>query len=417
MFKSFFRSRLCLNMSLKKDQNKLGIIKELYISHSLSCTDLCERREKSLPLITKLVNELLEEEVIVESGFAPSTGGRRALMYSIRPDFQYVIAVSMDQLITRIALMDLHNNYIGAIEKVDLPLKENDHALLDLTIAIDSFIQNSSITPDKIIGIGIAMPGFINPEKGINYSFLQAEDNIVAHLEQTLGIPVFIDNDSSLIALAELRFGAAVQEKNALVINMGWGVGLGMILDGDLYRGEIGFAGEFSHIPLFNNNKQCSCGKYGCLETETSLLVLVENARKGIEQGRATTLDARVFGDPEEANHAIVRAALNGDKFAVELLSEIGLKIGRGVSILIHLLNPKLIVLSGRGAMAGKIWQAPIQQALNEYCIPRLADNTVIKVSELGYQAEMIGAAALVMENFEQLHLSKFSATPYEHVL
>jgi predicted NBD/HSP70 family sugar kinase len=404
-------------MSLKKDQNKLGIIKELYISHSLSCTDLCERREKSLPLITKLVNELLEEEVIVENGFAPSTGGRRALMYSIRPDFQYVIAVSMDQLITRIALMDLHNNYIGAIEKVDLPLKENDHALLDLTIAIDSFIQNSSITPDKIIGIGIAMPGFINPEKGINYSFLQAEDNIVAHLEQTLGIPVFIDNDSSLIALAELRFGAAVQEKNALVINMGWGVGLGMILDGDLYRGVIGFAGEFSHIPLFNNNKQCSCGKYGCLETETSLLVLVENARKGIEQGRATTLDARVFGDPEEANHAIVRAALNGDKFAVELLSEIGLKIGRGVSILIHLLNPKLIVLSGRGAMAGKIWQAPIQQALNEYCIPRLADNTVIKVSELGYQAEMIGAAALVMENFEQLHLSKFSATPYEHVL
>jgi predicted NBD/HSP70 family sugar kinase len=404
-------------MQLKKDQNKLGIIKELYFSRSLSCADLCERRDKSLPLITKLLNELLEDEVIVESGLAPSTGGRRPVMYSIRPDFQYVVAVSMDQLITRIALMDLHNNYIGAIEKVDLPLKGNDYALHDLTTAIDSFIQNSPIKPDKITGIGIAMPGFINPEKGINYSFLQAQGSIVGHLVQTLGIPVFIDNDSSLIALAELRFGAALHERHAMVINMGWGVGLGMILDGALYRGEIGFAGEFSHIPLFNNNKLCSCGKYGCLETETSLLVLVENARRGIEQGRATTLDGQVLGAPEEANHAIIKAALNGDKFAVELLSEIGLKIGRGVSILIHLLNPKLIVLSGRGAMAGKIWQAPIQQALNEYCIPRLADNTVIKVSELGYQAEMIGAAALVMENFEQHHLTRFNANSYEQAL
>ncbi|AEE49329.1 ROK family protein [Haliscomenobacter hydrossis] len=404
-------------MSLKKDRTKLEIIKELYISRSLSCSDLCERRDKSLPLITKLVNELLEDEVIVESGFAASTGGRRPLMYSIRPDFQYVIAVSMDQLITRIALMDMHNNYIGAIVKVNLPLKGNNHALLELTTAIASFIQNSPIKPHEITGIGIAMPGFINPAEGINYSFLQAGDNIVAHLEQKLGIPVFIDNDSSLIALAELRFGAAVQERNAMVINMGWGVGLGMIIDGALYRGEIGFAGEFSHIPIFNNNKLCSCGKYGCLETETSLLVLVENARKGIEKGCATTLNTQVLSDPEEANHAIIRAALNGDKFAVELLSEIGLKIGRGVSILIHLLNPKLIVLSGRGAMAGKIWQAPIQQALNKYCIPRLADNTVIKVSELGYQAEMIGAAALVMENFEQLHLTKFDATTYKQAL
>ncbi len=404
-------------MSFRKDQTKRRIIKEFYISRSLSSADLCERSGKSLPLVTKLVNELLEDEVIVESGFAPSTGGRRPLMYSIRPDFQYIIAVSMDQLITRIALMDMHNNYIYAIEKVDLPLKGNDHALYDLTTAIDSFIQNSPIKLDKITGIGIAMPGFINPDKGINYSFLQPGENIVEHLTQALGLPVFIDNDSSLIALAELRFGAAVHEKNAVVINMGWGVGMGMILDGALYRGEIGFAGEFSHIPLFNNNKLCSCGKHGCLETETSLLVLVENARKGIEQGCATTVEPHVFSDSEEANNAIIRAALNGDKFTVELLSEIGLKIGRGVSILIHLLNPKLIVLSGRGALAGKLWQAPIQQALNKYCIPRLADNTVIKVSELGSQAAMIGAAALVMENFEQLHQTTFNATSYTHAL
>ena len=99
---------------------------------------------------------------------------------------------------------------------------------------------------------------------------------------------------------------------------------------------------------------------------------------------------------------AIMQAAGRGDQFAVELLSEVGYHIGRGVAILIHILNPELIVLSGRGSMAGKIWQAPIQQALNEFCIPRLAYNTAIEISQLGHEAELIGAAALVMENYEK---------------
>ena len=147
----------------------------------------------------------------------------------------------------------------------------------------------------------------------------------------------------------------------------------------------------------------CGCGKKGCLETETSLLVLVEKAIEGIKEGRVSSLKNIPYDNPEEANNLIVKSALEGDQFAVELLSEIGYKIGRGVAILIHLLNPKLIVLSGRGSIAGKIWQAPIQQALNEYCIPKLAHNATIEVSDLGFKAELIGAATLVMENFEHI--------------
>lgn len=406
-------------MSEKKNQYKQGIIKEFYFARLLSCADLCEKMDKSLPLVTKLINELIEENRVIENGLAPSTGGRRPLMYSIRADMQYVVAVSMDQLITRIALMDMQNNCIGAVAKVDLVLKGNDESLAILTKAIATFIETSTVDKKKIVGIGIAMPGFVDPQKGINYSFLKAapDSSITEHISKAIGIPVLIDNDSSLIALAEWRFGAAAKEKNAMVINMNWGVGLGMILDGALYRGEIGFAGEFSHIPLFNNNKLCSCGKHGCLETETSLLVLVEKAQEGLKAGRVSSLQGIPSNSPEEAYNLIIKSALEGDQFAIELLSEIGLKIGRGVSILIHLLNPKLIVLSGRGAMAGRIWQAPIQQALNEYCIPRLAHNTTIEISELSYQAEMIGAAALVMENFEHLHLPKIETPRYEEAL
>ena len=399
----------------KKTLNKRRILKQFYFAQSLSCADLCDKLDKSLPLITKLINELVDEGKVIETGLAPSTGGRRPLMYSIKPDNQYILAVSMDQLITRIALIDMYNNSVGNVTKIDLPLSKNAQSLVILTEAIDSFIQNLSIGRDKIIGVGIAMPGFIDVKKGINYSFLKTnEGSITKYISKMIGLPVFIDNDSSLIALAELRFGAAANEKNAMIINMGWGVGLGLILDGALYRGDNGFAGEFSHIPVFTNNKLCSCGKNGCLETETSLLVLVEKALEGLKSGRVSSLSGLPTDNPEEANNLIIKAALEGDQFAVELLSEIGFKIGRGVAILIHLLNPKLIVLSGRGSIAGKIWQAPIQQALNELCIPRLSHNAQIAVSELGIKAELIGAAALVMEQFESINFPKIDTMKYE---
>jgi len=210
-----------------------------------------------------------------------------------------------------------------------------------------------------------------------------------------------INNDSSLIALAELKFGAARNKKTAMVINIGWGIGLGLVLNGELYQGENGFAGEFSHIPLFSNNKLCSCGKSGCLETEASLVVVVSKAEEGVRHGRVSTLGKSLLTENfDQASQAVISAAQKGDKFAVELLSEAGYNIGRGVAILIHLLNPETIILSGRGSSAGKIWQTPIQQALNEHCIPRLAANTEIEVSTFGDTAELIGAAALVMENF-----------------
>ncbi|MGZ8552641.1 MAG: ROK family protein, partial [Chitinophagaceae bacterium] len=332
---------------------------------------------------------------------APSSGGRRPATYSIKPDTKYILSVAMDQLVTRISLMDVQNNHVGDIEKFELPLHNNPEALQVLAEKMEEVISRSGIDRKKIVGAGIGMPGFIDFKKGINYSFLEIKDKtITQYISEKINLPVYIDNDSSLIALAELRFGSARHQNNAMVINIGWGVGLGMVLNGELFRGHNGFAGEFSHIPIFNNNKLCSCGKTGCLETETSLLVIIEKATKGLKEGRQSGL-AKNFptGHFEQDYEAIIKAALKGDQFAVELLSEVGYNIGRGVAILIHLVNPESVILSGRGALAGKVLQAPIQQALNKDCIPRLAANTVVEVSTLGYESELIGSAALVMEN------------------
>jgi predicted NBD/HSP70 family sugar kinase len=179
-----------------------------------------------------------------------------------------------------------------------------------------------------------------------------------------------------------------------------------MVLSGKLFRGANGFAGEFSHIPLFTNNKLCSCGKTGCLETETSLLFIAEMAIQGLQEGRISVLKNLSLENVEETYKKIIDAAIMGDKFAIELFSEAGYNIGRGVAILIHLLNPELVILSGRGSAAGKIWMAPIQQAINEHCIPKISENTSIQISSLGYEAELIGAAALVMEHYDTIDFS-----------
>ena len=322
-------------------------------------------------------------------------------MYAVRPDSKYTVAVAMDQLFTRIVIIDMHRQYATPVEKFELHLAKNPGALDILVEKISDHIRRSGILKDKIVGVGIGMPGFVDSKKGVNYSFLtEGEKEISRHIMDRVGVPTWIENDSSLVALAELSFGAARGKKSAMVINLGWGIGLGLILNGELFRGFNGFAGEFSHLPLFSNNKLCSCGKSGCLETEASLLVVVERAMEGIRNGRLTMLkEHQLSSNFDQASMAVIAAAEKGDKFAVELLSESGYNIGRGVAILIHLLNPETIILGGRGASAGKIWQVPIQQALNEHCIPRLAINTDIEVSGLGYDAELIGAAALVMNN------------------
>jgi predicted NBD/HSP70 family sugar kinase len=381
-----------------------NIVKELYFGQALSAAEISRRTNKSLPVTNKLITDCLEEGFMFDIGYAPSTGGRRPQMYSLKPDVVYIVAVAMDQLITRIVIMDAQNNYVTDVCKIDLPLQASQEGLIIVTEAINQLIVTSGIDKTKIAGIGVGMPGFVDVYHGTNNSFLNAGDkHITSYIQEVTGLPVFLDNDSSLIALAEQKFGEARNYNNVMVINIGWGIGLGMLINGQLFRGDTGLAGEFSHIPVFINNKLCSCGKTGCLETEASLLVIVEKAIKGLKEGRLSMLNNMHLGSVEETTEAIMDAALKGDTFAVGLFSETGYNVGRGAAILIHLLNPSLIILSGRGAVANKLWLAPVQQAINEHCIPKIAAHTDVMISSMGYQAELIGAAALVMEHYDQI--------------
>jgi hypothetical protein len=215
-------------METKTSHYKRKLVKELCFGNILSAQELSLLTGKSLPLTMKMLSELVKEGLVKESGYALSTGGRRPLMYSLVSGNMYVISVAMDQLVTKIGIIDVQDYKISDVKKYDLNLYENSNELVILTECLHNFIDWVPIEKNRIIGVGIGMPGFVDVDKGVNYSFLDnGGANIAEFIERAIGLPVYIDNDSSLIALAEFRLGSARNRNNAAVINFGWGCRFG----------------------------------------------------------------------------------------------------------------------------------------------------------------------------------------------
>lgn len=388
----------------RQDQLKRSVFKQLYYKGALSLTELSTYVSKSIPNITAIINGLVKEGYVVEHGLAPSTGGRRAVKYKLNKTMKkFIVAVAMDQFVTRIAIYNLQNEAIHPETVFPLPLKDNPDAFLQLCVAIERYINASSVKTAQIIGVGIGMPGFIDIEKGINATYLTNEGGpgLRDRLATRLRLPVAIENDSSAIAIAELNFGAAKNMQDVMVVNVGWGIGLGMIVNGSLFRGHNGYAGEFSHIPLSHTNKLCSCGKRGCLEVDASLLVAVEKAKQAIANGATSSLEYLFKDHTRSEDDHLIEAARKGDQLAVASLSDAAFVMGKGIATLIHIMNPERVVLSGRGAAAKKLLLPPVERAINEFCIPKLVENTEIVVSALGHKAELLGATSLVVEQYQ----------------
>lgn len=392
-----------MSIVIEKNQRlRADIIRQSFYNDAVSLTDLSAATKKSLPLIKNTVNSLLAEGYLVEQGLAPSTGGRRASLYLLNPaKKKYVVAIAMDQLTTRLIIYNLSKQIILPVQYLELKLSKSTQDVEMLIVFIKECIKKSKIDPLDILGVGIGMPGFVNSEQGINssYLFVKNHKKLSEYLIEQINLPVTIENDSSLITLAELNFGKAKNLKDVMVVNIGWGTGLGIVINGSLYRGSAGYAGEFSHIPLSDTDNLCSCGKRGCLEVETSLLVMVENAEKGINEGLSSSMK-ELFKDKSKQNiDHFLDAVVAQDPLALSILSKASFQLGKGLATLIHIMNPQCIVLSGKGAKAGKMLLPAIQSAINQFCIPTIAEHTDIELSVLTDEAELLAAGSLVIES------------------
>ena len=243
-----------------------------------------------------------------------------------------------------------------------------------------------------ILGMGINLKGRINLKAGHNFNYFHFHDEpLTTTIQNETGIPAFLENDSRAMALGEYYNRVDANEKHIVFVNLDYGIGTGIIIDGNLYIGKSGFSGEISHIPLFENELLCHCGKKGCLETEASGYAVLRKFKERIKKGASSSLlkDNR---NPDDITLAdIVSGAQSEDTLCIELLAEAGEKLGKGLAVLINIFNPELMIIGGVMAESGDYIHLPAKSTLNKFSLGLVNNDTILKFSTMGERAGVVG--------------------------
>lgn len=398
------------NIERKKNLHKLKIIKHLYFEGNTTNGQISNTFKFSLPTSISLLNQLIKEGIVEKKGHGDSEGGRKPDLFGLDENTFLVLSIHIERFKIRMAIL---NNAHKILFEETLPINiSGNKKVVDILFEnAKKLISKSKINTDILMGVGVSMPGLVSTEEGKNLTYFlmdQEKDSLKEALEKRFLKPVVIFNDANSACLAEFRFGLAKNKKDVLVISMDWGIGLGIIMGGKLQTGTSGFAGEFGHIPIVENGTLCYCGKTGCLETIASGITLINRAKERLNEGQPTILSSLVNEDLKNLEpDLIVEAANKGDQFAINLLSEIGSNLGKGLAILIQIFNPELIILGGQIAEAAQFITTPVQQSINFYAKIQLKDRTEVILSELGKKSSLLGVSLAVMD---QIFTDRISA-------
>lgn len=399
---------------LKKYRQKKKILNLLYKYDTLSGSSISKRLGVSLPTVINLLNELTRLDFIESCGTGVSRGGRKPNMFRLSKESIFIIACELDQYNGKIIIYDSHNQPVTPIQYFEANI--DDEKLVEKIYTItQKLILENNINENRIFGIGLTMPGLVDEVDGINYTIKNpGYQNVQQRLQNRFPYLVYINNDARMQAYGEYVFGKAKGHSNAIITNWSWGIGLGMILNGNLYNGSLGFAGEISHAKFVEDGDLCLCGKRGCLETIASARVLVKNAVNGIQSGNVSQLTQKFKNNTNDLQPKdIVKAARMGDEFSISILNKLGLALGKGLSLTIQLLNPDIIVLGGIISEANQFVLTPVQQAINSHCLEQISSNVKIVISENWEQSGLLGVTAML---FQELFSDLNSKIKYEFV-
>lgn len=389
----------------KKEDPKKIILGYFANNGNMTIPDLSKELDVSVPKVTSLVGELIQEGLIKDYGKIESTGGRKPNLYGIVPDSAFFVGVDVRHNHINIGLSDLQKTLVKVEEKLPFRLDNTPESLELLCEQIIGFIKGLNIPQTKVLGIGINLSGRVNYTTGHSYSFYHFDENPLSSVIQSrIGIPVFLENDSRAMAYGEFCAGAVEEEKDVLFLNLDFGIGVGILFDGQVYYGKSGYAGEIGHIPIFDNERICHCGKKGCLETEASGWALTRMFREKLAEGSSSVVTSKMGIKVEDITmENILDAALKDDVLAIELIAKIGENLGRGIATLINVLNPELVVLGGSMTVTGDYLYLPIKTALNKYSLSLVNNDSRLVMSKLGERAGMLGACLLVRNRLLQI--------------
>jgi predicted NBD/HSP70 family sugar kinase len=372
----------------KKQQFLKQIIKSLLQEQEQTIPELCTQFKWSIPTGTKLVQELVKKKILLAKGKRDSSGGRRPDVYTLNGNMGYVIGIELLAQSFKLTIVNLNHDIVYEYEEHKFDITKEEEALQFLKTVVPATIKQQKIAKEKIIGVGIGITGRVNKVNGASYTYLNFETPLPELLSKEWQLPAYVDNDTHLMALGEMNYGHAKGKSDVVIVNLSRGVGTGIVASGVIQTGRSGFAGEFGHIHVSDNNRLCICGKKGCLET--------------IVSGRA--LEA-AYNDEETKSKGkkiyykeILQRAKKNDTKIDAILSKMGEDLGQALSSLIHLLNPELIIISGGFTSVGEKLIYPIARGMNLYGLPQLVADCDLKISSLGERATIMGAFSLVFD-------------------
>ncbi|MFG2410022.1 ROK family transcriptional regulator [Streptomyces goshikiensis] len=361
------------------------VVRAVRLAGSLTQAEIARATGLSAATVSNIVRELKEAGTVEVTD--TSAGGRRARSVSLSGDAGIVIGVDFGHTHLRVAVGNLaHQVLAEESEPLDVDASWVDG--FDRAEAlVGRLIRGIGVGREKVIGVGLGVPGPIDVESGTLGSTAilpgWAGINPRQELSQRLGVPVYVDNDANLGALGELVWGSGRGVKDLAYIKVASGVGAGLVINGQIYRGPGGTAGEIGHITLDESGPVCRCGNRGCLETFAAaryVLPLLQGSH-----------------GPELTMERVVELAREGDPGCRRVIADVGRHVGSGVASLCNLLNPSRVVLGGSLAEAGELVLAPIRESVGRYAIPSAARQLSVLTGSLGSRAEVLGALALVL--------------------
>jgi glucokinase-like ROK family protein len=387
----------------------LGLIREY---GTISRAEIVSKSGLSAPTVTRIVNSLItEEKLVVSIGMGTSKGGRPPVLLKFNGEENYVIGVDLGATATRGVLSDLNG---GFIEEISIPtrLDEGFEVIIDDMAEMINKLSASKkkSANSKIYGVGIAVAGLVDIKKNIiEYSpvFKWHNVDIVEALGRKVAYPVIFDNVTRLMALGGLRYGKGQKIGNFICVNVGYGIGSGIIVNGHLLMGSGGFAGEFGHITMDKESDiQCNCMKYGCLEALASGKAIALTAQSRLARGQVSMLNELCGGEIKNVSTKMVADAANkGDELALNVFKRAMEYIGIGIANLINLFNPELIVIGGGVSMAGDIFFDNIREVVAKHVMQSTAKEIPILPVAFGENAALMGAFSLILNRVLNLDL------------
>jgi predicted NBD/HSP70 family sugar kinase len=352
--------------SVSGDMTRTAVLALLARRGPLSRAQIAEQLQMSPATITQSTKRLLAEGLLVQQAPRPSQAGRPSIPLTLVPESAHAVGIQV-----------AHEHVTGVISRLDAEVVHSfrqdfdpaaPEAVATLSALIRSEIEELEHRRLPLSGVGVAVPGIVEPETGtlrmsvrLGWTGLP----LAARLREDLGVPIFVDNDISAVTAAERLYGPGADEADFLLAAIGQGIGLGMVLDGAPYRGAAGAAGEFGHMPVTTDGPLCVCGNRGCLESLVSTEALLRTAHAAGIIPTDADLDA------------LGALAGSGDPRAADLLETAGTLLGRALAGVINLLGPRTVVIIGEITALWDHITAPLHRVLLEHLLPAVRDTRI----------------------------------------